>query len=158
MSTLADYNAFLAAVRKDTGLSSLEPDEAGLVSVRIDDAYNLNLQFVEPTGKILCFVEIAQLPPDAPVAVFRDLLAGCLFGRDTAGGHFAYEPSSDTVVYHYYFDFDRAAADPGEFVSTVEKILQLCDVWAERIRRDLEEAGAAVPVSSSSSLHLGMMA
>lgn len=158
MPTPADFQAFLASVREATGLAALVPDETGLVSVRIDDAYNLNLQFVEPTGKILCFVEIAQLPPDAPVAVFRDLLAGCLFGRDTAGGHFAYEPSSDTVVYHYYFDFDRAAADPDEFVATLEKILQLCGIWAERIRRDLEEAGAAVPVSSSSSLHPGMMA
>ena len=137
MPTLSDFNDFLSVIRKDTGLSSLEPDETGLVSVRVEDAYNLNLQFVAATGKILCFVEVMELPADAPASVYRDLLAGGLFGRDTAGGHFAYELNSDTVVYQYYFDFDRASADPDEFVSTLEKIRQLCDIWAERLRRDL---------------------
>ena len=84
MPTLEDYKNFIAAVRKETGIAAFEPDETGLVSVRVEDAYNLNLQFVEATGKILCFVEIMALPPDAPAAVYRDLLAGGLFGRDTA--------------------------------------------------------------------------
>ena len=39
-------------------------------------------------------------------------------------------------------DLEAAAKDVEEFVHTIEKILQLCDIWAERIRRDLsgEEA------------------
>lgn len=141
MKTLEDYTQFIAAVRKDTGLAALEPDESGLVSVRIEDAYNLNLQFVEATGRILCFVEIAQLPPDASREVFRDLLVGGLFGKDTAGGYFAIEPETETVIYNYFFDGDHVASDPEEFVSTLEKILQLCDIWAERIRRDLHGEG-----------------
>ena len=88
MTTKENYTRFLAEVRKATGIEALKPDEAGLVSVRVDDAYNVNLQFVEATGKVLCFVEVAELPPDAPKAVYRDLLAGSLFGKDTAGGHF----------------------------------------------------------------------
>ena len=134
MNTLEDYKRFLADVRKQTGIESLAPDDSGLVSVRIDDAYNVNLQFVEATGKILCFVEVAQLPPDTPKDVYRALLAGGLFGKDTAGGYFALEPDTETVVYNYFFDGDSAAEDPEEFVSTIEKILQLCDLWAERIK------------------------
>ena len=141
MSTKSEYEVFLGTLRKETGLEALVADDAGLVSVRIQDTYNLNLQFVEATGKILCFVEIATLPKDAGAAVFRDLLVGGLFGKDTAGGYFAVEPETETVVYNYFFDFDKAAADPDDFVSTLEKILQQCDIWAERIRRDL--AGAA---------------
>ena len=137
MSTIADFNDFIAAVRKDTGLAPFVPDESGLVSIRVDDTYNVNLQFVEATGKILCFVEVAELPKDAPAAVFRDLLVGGLFGKDTAGGYFALEPESETVVYNYFFDLDRAAKDVEEFVSTLEKILQLCDLWAERIKGGL---------------------
>ena len=137
MNTKADFEAFLAALRKETGLSALAADESGLVSVRVQDAYNLNLQFVEATGKILCFVEVSALPKNASVAVFRDLLIGGLFGKDTAGGYFALEPESETVVYNYFFDFEKATADVEDFVSTLEKILQLCDIWAERIRRDL---------------------
>lgn len=137
MSTIADFNDFIAAVRKDTGLAPFVPDESGLVSIRVDDTYNVNLQFVEATGKILCFVEVAELPKDAPKDVYRDLLVGGLFGKDTAGGYFAVEPESETVVYNYFFDLDKAAEDTDDFIATLEKILQLCDIWAERIRRVL---------------------
>ena len=149
MNTLEDYKRFLADVRKQTGIESLAPDDSGLVSVRVDDAYNVNLQFVEATGNDLCFVEVAQLPPDTPKDTYRALLAGGLFGKDTAGGYFALEPDTETVVYNYFFDLARAAEDPEDFVDTIEKILQLCDIWAERIRRVLagdSESAPAAPV------------
>ena len=141
MNTLEDYKRFLADVRKQTGIDALNPDDAGLVSVRVDDAYNVNLQFVEATGNVLCFVEVAELPTDAPKAVYRDLLAGGLFGKDTAGGFFALEPETETVVYNYFFDLATAAKDVEDFVSTLEKILQLCDLWAERIKEKLSSGG-----------------
>jgi len=139
--TMDDYKDFLAEVRKATGIETLKPDESGLVSVRVDDAYNVNFQFVEATGRILCFVEVAELQPGTPSEVYRDLLAGGLFGKDTAGGYFALEPETETVVYNYFFDLDTAAKDVEDFVATVEKILQLCDVWAERIKE--KSSGAA---------------
>lgn len=137
MASKEDYLKFMSEVRKVSGVDTLTPDETGLVSIRVDDAYNVNLQFVEATGKILCFVEVTALPPDASKAVYRDLLVGGLFGRDTGGGYFAVEPETETVVYNYFFDLEAAAKDVEEFVHTIEKILQLCDIWAERIRRDL---------------------
>ena len=146
MKTKDDYNKFLSDVRNASGIESLTPDESGLVSVRVDDAYNVNLQFVEATGKVLCFVEVATLPSDASKAVYRDLLVGGLFGKDTAGGYFAVEPESESVVYNYFFDLEESAKDVEEFLHTIEKILQLCDIWAERIRRDLygeEEEGVS---------------
>ena len=144
--TADDYIKFLAEVRKASGVDTLTPDDTGLVSVRVDDTYNVNLQFVEATGKVLCFVEVAQLPRDASKAVYRDLLVGGLFGKDTAGGYFAVEPESETVVYNYFFDLEVAAKDVEDFIHTIEKILQLCDIWAERIRRDLSgEDAEAVP-------------
>ena len=155
MSTIADFNDFIAAVRKDTGLVPFVPDESGLVSVRVDDAYNVNLQFVEATGKILCFVEVAALPKDAAKEVYRDLLVGGLFGKDTAGGYFAVEPESETVVYNYLFDLDKAAEDTDDFIATLEKILQLCDIWAERIRRVLagEHEGADGRAKAEIAVH-----
>ena len=155
MQTLADFNDFIAAVRKDTGIASFAPDESGLVSVRVDDAYNVNLQFVEATGKILCFVEVAELPKDAPREVYRDLLVGGLFGKDTAGGFFAVEPESEAVVYSHFFDLEAAAKDVEGFVSTLEKILQLCDIWAERIRRVLagEHEGADGRAKAEIAVH-----
>ena len=147
MATKDEFNGFLAEVSKATGIDAFQADETGLVSVRVDDAYNLNLQFVEATGKVLCFVEVAELPTDAPREVYRDLLAGGLFGKDTAGGYFALEPESETVVYNYFFDLDYAAKDVEDFVSTLEKILQLCDLWAERIKGGL----AGVQESSATS-------
>ena len=148
MLTKTEYDNFLAALRKETGLEAFAADESGLVSVRVDDTYNVNLQFVEATGKVLCFIEIATLPKDAPAAVFRDLLVGGLFGKDTAGGYFAIEPESETVVYNYFFDLEKAASDTDDFIATLEKILQLCDIWSERIRRVLagdNESSSAAP-------------
>lgn len=133
MYTIEDYNNFLARVRKETGITAITPDEGGLVTVNVDERYNMSLQFVEATGKILCFVEVMELPKDAPKTVYRDLLAGGLFGRDTAGGYFALEPDTESVVYNYYFDLGAAANDVDGFVSTLEKILQLCDIWVARI-------------------------
>ena len=138
MTIKESYEKFLSEVRKASGIEALKPDETGLVSVRVDDAYNVNLQLVEATGRVLCFVEVAELPHDAPKAVYRDLLAGGLFGKDTAGGYFALEPETETVVYNYSFDLETAAIDIDDFTATLEKILQLCDLWAERIKTVLD--------------------
>ena len=118
MKTMDDYKVFLAAVRKETGIAALTSDESGLVTVNVDEKYNVNLQFVEATGRILCFVEVAQLPADTPKDVYRDLLAGGLFGKETAGGYFALEPDTETVVYNYFFDFDRVAEDVEDFTKS----------------------------------------
>ena len=136
-----DYRALLASLREHTGLDMMVPDETGLVSVRVQDEFNLNLQFVEATDKVFCFIEVAQLPKDAGRAVYRDLLAGGLFGKETAGGFFSLEPETETVVFNYVFDFDRAEQDIEAFASTLEKILQLCDIWSQRILDDLAEGG-----------------
>ena len=158
MTTKDSYAKFLAEVRKASGIETFVPDEAGLVSVRVDDAYNVNLQFVEATGKVLCFIEVTELPHDAPKAVYRDLLAGGLFGKDTAGGYFALEPETETVVYNYSFDLDKAAEDVEDFIATLEKILQLCDIWAERIKAtvhggDAVDATTDVPHSGQTIFH-----
>ena len=141
MATKKDYEKFLAEVRKETGIEALTPDDGGLVTVNVDGKYNLNLQFVEATGRILCFIEVAQLPSDAPKEAYRDLLAGGLFGKETGGGYFTLEPETETVVYNYFFDLDKAAEDAEDFVATLEKILQLCDIWSERIKAGPRQAG-----------------
>ena len=133
MPTINDFKNFLASIRKQTGLDMLVPDDDGLLTFRVDDQYNISLQFLENSAKILCFVEVTTLPSDAGVAVYRDLLAGTLFGKETAGGYFALEAESNAVIYNYMFDFDKADADPENFVETLENILQLVDIWADRI-------------------------
>jgi len=93
-------------------------------------------------------IKVAELPKNAPKEVYRDLLAGGLFGRDTAGGYFTLEPETETVVYNYFFDLETAAKDVENFISTLEKILQLCDIWAERIKGNLVEGEATdVPLA-----------
>ena len=139
MKTKEDYIAFLAEARKETGIDALVPDESGLVTVNVDEAFNVNLQFVEASASILCFVEVTQLPSDAPKEVYRDLLAGGLFGHETGGGFFTLEPDTETVVFNYFFDLEAIEDDVEEFVSALEKIMQLCDVWAKRIKGILED-------------------
>jgi len=143
MPTIDDFKNLLATIRKQTGLDMLVPDDDGLLTFRVDDQYNISLQFIETTGKILCFVEVATLPSDAGVAVYRDLLAGTLFGKETGGGYFALEAESNAVIYNYMFDFDKAAAEPENFVETLENILQLVDIWADRINDDLGKKDTA---------------
>ena len=57
------------------------------------------------------------------------------------------------MVYNYLFDFDLAAQDIENFVDTLEKVLQLCDIWSERIQADLQgggEASAEAPQTNAS--------
>lgn len=156
LKTLSDFATFLTVIRQETGISSFVADETGLVSVRVDDVFNVNLQFVEASGKVLLFAEIATLPKNASTTVYRDLLAGGLFGRDTAGGYFALDLESETVVYNYLFDFEKIAVDVDDFIATFEKILQLCDIWAERIRRDLDDNDSAADANETHHSNLIM--
>ncbi len=133
MSTQKDYETFLAQVAKQTGLSALTPDKDGLISLRIEDTYTLNLQFVAASSKILSFVEVAKIPENADAEVYRELLAAGLFGQETGGGYFALERVSNVVVYNYTFDFNPNTADVDLFTDTLEKILSLVDMWAKRI-------------------------
>lgn len=149
MKTQEDYSLFLAEVRKVSGIDSLRSDETGLVSVKVDDTYIVNLQFIEATSKILCFIEMAELPHDAGCEVYRDLLAGGLFGKETAGGFFTLEPETNIVIYNYFFDLEMAEKDIEEFISTLEKILQLCDLWAERINGKLSHTDTSMHFTDS---------
>ena len=158
MASKEEYGQFLGVIRKQTGLEMLVPDADGLVTVRVQDEYNVGLQFVEETGKILCFVEMATLPPDAGKAVYRELMAGGLFGKETAGGYFTLEPQTETVVYNYFFDLETVSKDIEDFISTIEKILQLCDMWAERIKGNLADIGAEATDPSPLNNHMFVQA
>lgn len=147
---MEEYEAFWAEVRKALGIEAFAPDETGLVSVSVDGRFNMNLQYVEASRKVLCFVEVAHLDDSTPTEVYRELLAAGLFGRDTGGGYFALEPESNIVVYNYLFDFDVAAKDTTAFVATLEKILALCEMWEDRITHDIADAAPA-PVESQLS-------
>ena len=43
MAAKDEFNGFLSEVRKASGVDAFQADETGLVSVRVDDAYNVNL-------------------------------------------------------------------------------------------------------------------
>ena len=141
-STIKDYKDFLAKVSESSGLD-FTPDESGLVTMRVDDSYTINLQHIPEKSKILCFVDIATLPKTCGKEVYRQLLAGTLFGRDTAGGYFALEDESETVVYNYMIDFDPTTIDVDDTVHLLEKLLSLVDLWVGRIAGLVENGGDA---------------
>ena len=133
MTNMEAYRAFLAEVKKNTGIGAFEPDEEGLVSLNVDEKYNINLQLIEDTARVLCFIEVCTLQKDTPKNVYRDLLVGGLFGKDTAGGYFTIEPQSETLIYNYMFELNEITKDVEDFTATLEKMLQLCDMWMDRI-------------------------
>jgi hypothetical protein len=155
MKTLDDYRNFISQLRKETGIEALAPDENGLISVRIDDAFNVNLQFVEHNHSVLCFVEVFQLPENAPKNVYRELLTGNLFGKETAGGYFSVEEASETVVYSYFFNGDEIEKDSDEFVDSLENILQLCGLWRERIQNLMLQDSEANSNSDTFERYIG---
>ncbi len=133
MKSLEEYKAFIAKVRKNTGIDSFVSDEDGLVSLSVDDKFNVNFQYITGTRRFLCFVEVCTLDRNAPRAVYRELLVSALFGKDTAGGYFTIDPATETLVYNYFFDGDDVEEDIEGFVQTIEQIMQLCDMWIERV-------------------------
>ena len=53
------------------------------------------------------------------------------------------EGKSETVIYNFLFDGASVAEDPEDFISTLEKILQLCDMWIDRITSLLDPKSQA---------------
>ena len=133
MKSLEEYKAFITKVKKFTGLDSFDSDEDGLVSLRVDEKFNVNFQYITGTRRFLCFAEVCTLDRNAPRAVCRELLVGALFGKDTAGGYFTIDPSTETLIYNYFFDGDDVEEDIEGFVQTIEQIMQLCEMWIERV-------------------------
>ena len=56
--TIEDYRSFLTEVRKASGIDTLVPDESGLVSVRVDDEYNMGVYVI--TGM---YAEFKRITP-----------------------------------------------------------------------------------------------
>lgn len=135
--TLEQYSDYMKEVGTQSGLGELKADADGLISLGIEDLYEMNIQFISQTSKILIFVELLKLPKDADRDVYRELLSAQLFGNETAGGYFSLEPISEAVLYNYIFDFDPIASPPDVFIHLLEQILTLSDMWAERIKRVL---------------------
>ena len=52
MPTIDYYKNFFADLCKRTGIKAFESDDAGLVSVRVQDEYNVNFQFLKPSPSI----------------------------------------------------------------------------------------------------------
>ena len=52
MPTIDDYKDFFADLCKRTGIKALESADTGLVSVRVQDEYNVNFQFLKPSPSI----------------------------------------------------------------------------------------------------------
>lgn len=136
---LKDYMAFLAEVAEETGNEAFKAvDEEGLVALTVDESFTLNLQFVAAASKVLCFAPVCTLPPEASRELYRELLVAGLFGQETAGGFFALEPESETVVYNYLVDFDPQTLSPKAFERLLEKILGMVELWRERLAQRLE--------------------
>ena len=76
---------------------------------------------------------MCEIPADADIGLLRDLLAANLFYTETAGGTFAIDAESNRVIYQYMFDFVPETADATQFVSILEKILSLMELWIARI-------------------------
>ena len=93
-----------------------------------------------------------MVPDQAPARLYRELLCAGLFGQETAGGYFAMENQTGAVIYNYLFDGEQAASDAEEFVQTLEKILQLCDLWLDRINEILGSGSDEEPSISSVTL------
>ena len=143
---MEQYRAFLEKVAEVASISDLIPDEDGLVSLKVDGAVGLNLQFIPQTSKIFCFVDMCDIPVDAGDKFLRDLLSANLFCTETAGGSFAIDTGSNRVIYQYIFDFVPETADATEFVAVLEKILSLMDLWIARVNGSYAESeGDAAP-------------
>lgn len=139
-ATMKDYTTFLKQIAEITHIEAFAmADEAGLVSLSVDEDYALNLQFVEASGKILCFAPVCELPQEAGAEAYRTLLAANLFGVESAGGTFALERESNTVVYSLLVDL-TSELEPERFVRTLEHMLELVKLWAEKLLEELAPA------------------
>ena len=142
------YLKFMSEVRKVSGVDTLTPDETGLVSIRVDDAYNVNLQFVEATGKILCFVEVTALPPDANGAFGAMMLQANFHLRATEGATLCQNP--ETQAYALVRPFPLAITDVESLAAGLESLANQTENWRKALA-GLNTAEAAKEQSAAST-------
>ncbi|MCC8189226.1 MAG: type III secretion system chaperone [Planctomycetes bacterium] len=126
MTATENFDLLLAELAKTMQVPALERDEVGIVVLEID-GLPLYLQFASGRESLVLTCELAVLPPDAPAAPYRRLLAAQLFDQGTGGGKFALDESSNTVV----FTFERVldGLPYAQFEEILGNFLRVCEHW-----------------------------
>ncbi|MBQ3679247.1 MAG: hypothetical protein II929_07025 [Succinivibrio sp.] len=73
----------------------------------------------------------------------------------TGGGYFTIEPQSETLIYNFRFELNDITKDIEGFIATLEKMLQLCDMWMYRINTSADNDEKEKELTRLSSI--GMM-
>ena len=71
------------------------------------------------------------------------------------GGYFTIEPQSETLIYNFQFELNDITKDIEVFIATLEKMLQLCDMWMDRINTSADNDEKEKELTRLSSI--GMM-
>lgn len=73
----------------------------------------------------------------------------------TGGGFFTIEPQSETLIYNFRFELNDITKDIEGFIATLEKMLQMCDMWMDRINTSADNNEKEKELTILSSI--GMM-
>lgn len=139
-----DASSLVTLFGQETG-AALSLGESGTVALAFKAGPTLHLEHDPQLDALHCYTVIGQAPADAAraCALFRMLLAGNAFGRDTDGATLGLDELTGEIILSRRLELDRA--DTAWLRAVVESMVSVALAWRER----LAEAGqAAAPVSA----------
>lgn len=133
----------LAHLGKLANLGPLSLDGQGVCRLVFDGTTEVDLEPSPDAQAVHLHAALGPVPPDSGVPFFRMLLAGNLFGRDTAGNVLSFLPVERTVF--LCRTTPLAGLDADEFAEDLTEFVRQARRWAAKIRLGPESAQPAEP-------------
>lgn len=133
----------LAAIGQQAGLGNVALDANGVCRLVFDGVTEVDLERSPDGGSLLLHAALGPEPPHAEPEFYRMLLAGNLYGRQTAGNVLALLPVEGTVFLCRAVPLERADADA--FADLLAEFVRQTRQWAARIHSGLAGDQAPLP-------------
>jgi hypothetical protein len=132
-------DSLLQSIGRLLGLPDLAWDEQHSCTLSFGDDVHLTLYPDEEQADLTMYTLVGELPAQAPLAVWSELMAANLFGKGTGGATLGYEPDSQWVYLSRRLPAEGLTAQ--RWLGEMKAFVGACRQWQSRWSQLLAQAG-----------------
>jgi Tir chaperone protein (CesT) family len=146
-----ELESILTELQKRFGFDPLVPDKNQIYSLQINNKYMLNLTKAPDNTSFYLYSDIFKIDQDVNVKlnIYERLLGANLFGNETHGSFFAYDPVRSTIL--LIKRFDNRLVDYSIFFEEFRDFINGLGYWDQVIE---EKKSEQAPLAKSPSIDL----
>ncbi|MEO1017081.1 MAG: type III secretion system chaperone [Pseudomonadota bacterium] len=126
-----DVQKLLADFGRTIGLDSLSLDDTGRLTLRIDDAFTVDIEHDDEEDIILLAAELTRLGAEPERERLLELLRGNLFFDATEGATLALDGTDNLVVLQRTMRLEGLVV--GEIARVLEIFIATAETWKDRL-------------------------